>query len=66
MNTEGTQRIIDLARKLRYLKAFVHTSTAYAHCHNRDVIKSEFTITNTLFEPKKITHVEQFSLFRGH
>ena len=32
MNVEGTRSIIELAQKMRKLKALIHVSTAYAHC----------------------------------
>jgi len=31
MNVKGTLSIIELARKIKYLSSFVHTSTAYVH-----------------------------------
>ncbi|XP_053995401.1 putative fatty acyl-CoA reductase CG5065 [Hylaeus anthracinus] len=31
MNTFGTQRVIDLSRKMKHLKAFVYLSTAFCH-----------------------------------
>jgi fatty acyl-CoA reductase len=33
MNIEGTRMMVELAKKMPNLKAFVHVSTAYSHCH---------------------------------
>lgn len=41
MNVEGTKSVLDLAQKMQHLKALVHVSTAYAHCH-QDSINEDF------------------------
>lgn len=41
MNVEGTKSVLELAKKMRHLKAFVHVSSAYAHCI-RSKIHEEF------------------------
>lgn len=37
MNIEGTQMMVNLARKMSQLKAFIHTSTAFSHCYNEHI-----------------------------
>ncbi|XP_054280185.1 fatty acyl-CoA reductase wat-like isoform X2 [Macrosteles quadrilineatus] len=37
INVRGTQEMLDLAREMSNLKAFVHVSTAFANCHLREV-----------------------------
>lgn len=37
MNVEGTKSVLDLAQKMPKLQAFVHVSTAYAHCHQSQI-----------------------------
>lgn len=32
LNVMGTQRLLELARQMRNLEAFIHISTAYANC----------------------------------
>ena len=52
MNIEGTQMMVNLARKMPQLKAFIHTSTAFSHCYNEH-IKEEF-YPCTAFTPDDI------------
>ena len=40
MNIVGTKKVVELVKKMRHLKSFVHVSTAYANC-NRESIKEE-------------------------
>jgi fatty acyl-CoA reductase len=41
MNVDGTKSLIELARMFKDLKAFIHVSTAYAHCH-LEIIEEQF------------------------
>ena len=52
MNIEGTQMMVDLARKMPQLKAFVHTSTAFSHCYNEHI--EEKFYPGTAFTPDDI------------
>ena len=46
MNVVGTRSMIDLAQKMRILEAFVHVSTAYAHCGYHSKIEEKFYPVN--------------------
>lgn len=46
MNVVGTRSMIDLAQKMRILEAFVHVSTAYAHCGYHSKIDEKFYLTD--------------------
>lgn len=37
INVQGTKEVIRLARECRYLKAFTHVSTAFAHCKYKHI-----------------------------
>ena len=37
MNVEGTRSLLDLARNMPKLEAFVHVSTAFAHCYLKEI-----------------------------
>jgi fatty acyl-CoA reductase len=45
MNIEGTQMMVDLARKMPQLKAFVHTSTAFSHCYHEHIEEKFYPCT---------------------
>ena len=41
MNVQGTQSIVELARKMNSLSSFVHVSTAYSHCYTLSKIEEK-------------------------
>lgn len=47
MNVLGTKRMLDLAKRMRQLSAFVHVSTAYAHC-DKKVIEERFMLEDRI------------------
>ena len=53
MNIEGTKSMLELARKMRKLEAFIHVSTAYAHCY-QDKIEEKLYLQTHDFEAEQI------------
>jgi len=51
MNMVGVQRMLELARKMTHLEAFVHVSTAYANCDRTEI---EEKIYPTQLAPQKL------------
>jgi len=47
----GTQRLLELARKMQNLEAFIHISTAYANCVRKCI---DEVIYPPPAEPKKL------------
>jgi len=43
MNLKGTQRMVDLARQMRRLEAFIHVSTAYANCDKDEIYEEIYS-----------------------
>lgn len=42
MNTTGTQRVLDLARKMQNLLAFIHLSTAFCYCDQEVLLEKVY------------------------
>ena len=53
MNIEGTQSLLNIARKMLRLEAFIHVSTAYAHCY-QDKIEEKLYLNNQDFDADRI------------
>ncbi|KYO44734.1 fatty acyl-CoA reductase 1 [Alligator mississippiensis] len=51
LNVLGTQRLIELARQMQKLEAFIHISTAYANCNQKHI---DEIIYPPPVEPKKL------------
>ncbi|KAM6321346.1 fatty acyl-CoA reductase 2 [Aegotheles albertisi] len=51
LNAIGTQRLLELARQMQNLEAFIHISTAFAHCIRKNI---DEVIYPTPTEPKKL------------
>lgn len=51
LNAMGTQRLLELARQMQNLEAFIHISTAYANCVRRCI---DEVIYPPPAEPKKL------------
>ena len=51
LNAMGTQRLLELARQMQNLEAFIHISTAYANCVRKCI---EEVIYPPPAEPKKL------------
>ncbi|NXF57508.1 FACR1 reductase, partial [Ciccaba nigrolineata] len=51
LNTMGTQRLLELARQMQNLEAFIHISTAYANCIRKSI---DEIIYPPPAEPKKL------------
>ena len=54
MNIEGTKSMLELARKMRKLEAFIHVSTAYAHCYQDSKIEEKLYLQTHDFEAEQI------------
>lgn len=51
LNAMGTQRLLELARQMQNLEAFIHISTAYANCVRKCI---DEVIYPPPAEPKKL------------
>ncbi|XP_011635035.1 putative fatty acyl-CoA reductase CG5065 isoform X2 [Pogonomyrmex barbatus] len=57
MNLTGTKRILDLAKQMKYLKAFVHISTAFCHVDQEELGERTYDSPN---DPQDIMRLVQW------
>uniref|UniRef100_A0A146M6I1 Fatty acyl-CoA reductase n=2 Tax=Lygus hesperus TaxID=30085 RepID=A0A146M6I1_LYGHE len=57
MNTEGTLRVLELAKKIKNLKLMVHMSTAFCHC---DIDEMEEKVYPSPHDPMEIIRMSRW------
>lgn len=54
MNTTGTQRVLEVARKMKNLLAFIHLSTAFCYCDQEVLLEKVY---DCAYDPEELIRI---------